>query len=109
MNTCIFRIFEHLKNDKFEFIGVWMILRINQRGKEQERVLILTKQSLFRCKFNSNKVIHFKEYPLDKLRSIEKGYLDANKTKYGIHFIFKDSKITSQHYTSSHGKGIFFF
>ncbi len=109
LNVCASHVLNSYANS--ELIGIWLVFRINQRGKEQERALILTTQGIYRCKFSANgeKVVHVKEYLLGNLQSIRKGYLDPNKTKYGIHLIFKDPKATSQYYFSPFGKGCNFF
>lgn len=99
----------HVVNyDKEEFVNAWLLQRINDRGKEQERVVILTTVNLYRCKYSSagDRVIHHKEYPLSSIECIQKGFLNASKKQYAMLLILKGIRGTSQYYTTAENKNI---
>jgi len=72
-----------------EYLKGWVVTSINEWGHDQERVLILTTQAVYRCKFdfNSNRCEHANRTALSSIIRIEHGHFAAKGGLTG--FIWK--------------------
>ncbi|KAL6079403.1 SAC domain-containing protein, variant 2 [Balamuthia mandrillaris] len=73
--TCTELLFQSEHKDE-TFVDGWVLISINKRGQEQERILLLTEKACYRCKYNfrEEKIIRFKRLALDSISGIFKGY-----------------------------------
>lgn len=50
INTCTSLLLSEHEDEAF--VNAWIVISINQRGQEQERILLLTQTAFYRCKYN---------------------------------------------------------
>ena len=73
-------------NNNESFHNAWILWRINNSNKCQERIVLLTNKSLYRVKYNfqDRKIIHYKRLLLKDIKSIQKGFLDVTQRQYAL-------------------------
>lgn len=72
----------------------WHVMFVNQWGKEQERILLLSNKNLYRVKFDFAKcqVIHYDRTDLVKIDMIHKGWLRVEGGWRNAELAYKTSK-----------------
>jgi hypothetical protein len=68
---------ETILNTNETFVGAWHVTFVNQWGKEQERLLVLSSKSLFRVNFDfkADAVVRYDRTDLVKVDAVHKGWL----------------------------------
>ncbi|KAF2073687.1 hypothetical protein CYY_005004 [Polysphondylium violaceum] len=101
INNCVdhFLRFDHKEGNE-GFINAWIVISINKRNQEQERILLLTPTHLVRCKynFNENKIVHFKQFSVASIKKLQIGSIkvdNGKKTSFGIKIFYKPSSSNS--------------
>ncbi|KYQ94354.1 hypothetical protein DLAC_04650 [Tieghemostelium lacteum] len=101
INSCVDHFLKSDKDDEQSgFINAWIVISINKRNQEQERILLLTKTHLVRCKynFNENKIVHCKKTSLSTLKRIQIGSIKTDnnkKSSYGFKLCFSEDLSSS--------------
>ncbi|EGG23448.1 hypothetical protein DFA_05581 [Cavenderia fasciculata] len=97
INNCVDHFLQYEKDDQSGFINAWIVISINKRNQEQERIFLLTPTHMVRCKynFNENKIVHYKQVHLSTLKKIQKGFIlssDGKKLSYGMRIYYDNNK-----------------
>eukprot|EP01132_Coremiostelium_polycephalum_P007747 gene7747-9530_t len=92
INNCVDHFLRSEQGDGF--INAWIVISINKRNQEQERILLLTPTHLVRCKynFNENKIVHFKQTLITNIKKIQKGTMlteNGKNVSYGFKIFSK--------------------
>jgi hypothetical protein len=68
---------ETILNTNETFVGAWHVTFVNQWGKEQERILVLSSKNLFRVNFDfkADAVVRYDRTDLVKVDAVHKGWL----------------------------------
>jgi hypothetical protein len=92
IDACLTFLGEELEKKEAEegkteqIINAWIVTSINKMSKEQERVLVLTDNGLYRFKYNfkGKKIIHFKRNYFNEISFILKGPFKSSSKKFGL-------------------------
>jgi phosphatidylinositol 4-phosphatase len=74
----------------------WIVLSVNSRGIEQQRVLILSDMALYRVKYNfsKKKIVRYEKWELLRIFSVEWGPVSGgNQRLFGARISLKDGSI----------------
>ena len=96
---------EDLLDGDEEIVANFVLISINKYNVEQERILLITHQAIYRFKYNYNNskspIARYTKHPLREIRCIEKGTIGEKKTHFGFVLVLeKDPKASNHLYTA---------
>jgi len=73
----------------------WILISINKRGLRQERVVLLSRSALYRCKYKYKdcRLLHFKRIVLSSLLGAYVGPYRYSGRPYGLCILSSDNKV----------------